>query len=669
MSSEDPQVEDTGNSSEGDACGIFPKEAKLAMLCRLGKIVKSDTFVPQTQAVLDGVNLSQTLHKLAFDILQSLDNCANQPTKINFPQAWLGSQLGLGLAVSGTLLFAVLGLLGNVFDDNDKQAIKRNIARSWPYIRNSIKIVKNNFKGFRSIFFTVGLFSTEDFTKLFLQLFCVIGILSFAVRIYNTYQIETRKNLTLNEMPALLQELNTLRDAVFSVIPQEKAALENRLQAFTALEDAAQKKRMSTLVNRSLIVTNLYCGLIDSLYQFMGLSGFIQLGLSSLFMACTVFSAVYVALGVLTRVNDELENQRRLEVQIVETEWRVALYRLTLLKAFDPSLVPSAHDETLSQNAHEALIHNAKAKLRTAQEKLMQLRQFSRWVAFLQGLHAGLYAYSALTTITLFAITVAGLFGVSLPSVIIPVLMAASVVCMVIAVAYHMLEQEGHRAALIQENQEFEAQFDCAMDIEAARHSLKKIKQPSRAPWVRSREFLEPIRMLFSGAKKGSGFVEFNYMDRINYDSSPVIAIIAIVSMVVHGVIFFLAGLAKHLGKDPEARNFEPELAKSRLETLPEPAETPILASSRKNSQTGLDENVDIEQAYPKPVNDAEAVKTPVQKRPRSRTMNECTTSVRRESLHRLTRRPSYDPGFFSSNNISEAPAPQYLPTAISSPA
>lgn len=675
MSSEDPQVEDTGSSSEDAACGIFPKETKLAMLCRLGKIVKSDTFVPQTQSFLDGVNLSQTLHKLAFDILQSLDHCSAQPSKINFPQVWLGSQLGLGLAISGTLVFAVLALLGNIFDDNDKQAVKRNIARAWPYIRNSIKIVKNNFKGFRSLFFTIGVFHPEDLTKLFLQLFCIVGILSFAIRAFNTYQIETRKNLTLNEMPALLQALSSLRDTVFAAIPQEKRLLESRLEQFAALEKTAQQKHMTNLVNRSLIATNIYCGLIDSLYQFMGLSSFIQLGLSTLFIACTVFSAVYVLLGVITRVNDELENQRRLEVQIVEAEWRVALYRLSLLKAFEPPIAPTSNDEILLQDPHEIRIQEAKQQLRRTQEKLMQLRQFSRGVAFLQGLHAGLFAYSALTTILLFAVTMAGLFAVTLPSVLIPVLMGVSLACMVVAFAYHMREQEGHRTTLIQENQEFETQFNKAMDIKEERLSLKNIKQPSRAPWVRSREFLEPIRMLFSGAKKGSGFVEFNYMDRINYDSSPVVAIIAIVSMLVHGIIFFLAGLAKHLGRDPEARNFEPELAKSQLDAPQEPETNATLEHARRNSQTEPNENMPLEQRDQEHLNDPKNAdgnlpQGRASRRPRSRTMNESTTPISREPIPRLTRRPSYETGFFKSNlPVVEETGPAHLPMPISSTA
>lgn len=553
MSSEDLAVEDSGSSSKGASCGIFPKEIELAMLCRLGKIVKSNTFVPQTQSVLDGVNLSQTIHKLVFDIIQSLDKCSEQPSKINFPQDWLGSPAGLGIAISSTVVFATLALLGNIFDDNDKLLAKRFFAQSWPYIRNSIKIVKNNFKGLRSIFFTIGMFHPEDFTKLFLEIFCITSFFSLLVRGFNTYQIEKRKNLTLNVLPALLKELDALRDSVFVNIPKNRKALQSQLDKFIGLKEKALQQHMSAFVKRSLIVTNIYCGLIDSLYQFMGLSGFIQLSLSALFIACTAFSAVYVFLGVLTRVVDELENQRRLDVQIVEAEWRVAFYRLSLLKTQEPLL------------DLESEITEAKFALQQAQSELMKRRQFSNGVAIFLGIHAGLYAYSALTTMVLFTITLAGLFSVILPSLMIPILMGLSLICGGIAVFYHCREQSRHRSILAQENQEFERQFLDVMDIKQARMALKSIKQPSKAPWLRTREFLEPVRLMFAGAKKGSGLVEFNYMDRINYDRSPVVAVVAIISMLVHGIIFFLAGLAKYLSKDPEQQNFRPELINANL--------------------------------------------------------------------------------------------------------
>lgn len=107
----------------------------------------------------------------------------------------LVSPEGIAIATMVSLGLISFSVMGNLFNDNDKVAIRRYIAKSWPYMRDSLKGVKNSFKGIRSALTVASVITTQDLRYALIPSALALGAFSIVNRIWYRHMIEERKTL------------------------------------------------------------------------------------------------------------------------------------------------------------------------------------------------------------------------------------------------------------------------------------------------------------------------------------------------------------------------------------------------------------------------------------------------------------------------------------------
>lgn len=138
---------------------------------------------------------------------------------------WMDSPAGAAVAATEAITMVTFSLLANIFDDDDKNAFKRYIAIAWPYCRDSMKGLKNGYKGIRSTLQAVGMLSGYNLQYMIVPMGVVLGALSVVNRVWTRKYVKEPRVAMMKANGQLLLEIQGTAFYFFSELPQAAAIL------------------------------------------------------------------------------------------------------------------------------------------------------------------------------------------------------------------------------------------------------------------------------------------------------------------------------------------------------------------------------------------------------------------------------------------------------------
>lgn len=164
---------------------------------------KTDTQITTaTYAIADATSSCYSTFKNICDYTHANSSIAAS----NALHDLLISPEGMAAAIIGSMGLICFSVAGNLFSDKDKNAIKRYSAQSWPYIRDSLKSVKNSFKGIKSALAVTSTITALDLRFILVPSALALGGISILNRLWYRRMVEKRKNM-MSQNSALLEAL------------------------------------------------------------------------------------------------------------------------------------------------------------------------------------------------------------------------------------------------------------------------------------------------------------------------------------------------------------------------------------------------------------------------------------------------------------------------------
>ena len=151
--------------------------------------------------LLDGLSTSYSTLVYFFNVADTATSSADAM------QDWMRTSSGVAVAATETITLVAFSFLANIFDDKDQKAFKRYIAIAWPYCRDSIKGLKNAYKGVRSSLQTVGMLSGHDLHNMIVPLGLALGVISILNRVCLRMLVKDDRVSKMKENTRLLSEI------------------------------------------------------------------------------------------------------------------------------------------------------------------------------------------------------------------------------------------------------------------------------------------------------------------------------------------------------------------------------------------------------------------------------------------------------------------------------
>lgn len=506
-------------------------------------------YVHALYGVLDGLSLSYSMIKYLFDLLYANTLILSSDAM----HEWLLTPDGIAFIVPQTAFLIGFSLLANIYSDSGPNVIKRNIAYLWPLVRDSLKALKNAYKGLRAALLVAGSLSNTDLRYLIAPLGIVLGCLSAADRLFLRYVVKEERKARTKLNAQLLAEIMGLNYLSF----EQSQTLRDRI-----LSQAEWKQVLA-------LVAAWYGGIIDGFYLYMG-------AVSLVVVAPTVFAAMaglctlYSLSCVAIRLYEEYDFQRRFLITQVkielalcckELESRIVFLRKQVGK--NPYLTPE--EQGAFQKAIQVQWHQLESK-RAQLESLVTLSSTS---AFFSGLKDGVAAYGVLASAVFSLSAMYSMLVTPLSPLLVVGCVYSGVVCMFGFIAYSLYVNASHRnrvdpAALefyqqvremldkLQNDPAAIAQFQ---DDEARKRLAARIKVTA-SPRNILQQLFEDLRSFFAGISKGQKAISFLLNGQLalgadaHYHETPVMFYLAILCGGFNAAVFFLRAHAKGFGRD-----------------------------------------------------------------------------------------------------------------------
>lgn len=186
----------------------------------LAKKIDDVEYFYYLYGLLDGLSLTYSMVKYFFDL--KYDGHSSGAV-----EEWLGTSTGVAIAATETITLVTLSLLANVFDDNDQNKFKRYIAIVWPYFRDSMKGLKNAFKGIRSTFQAVGILSGHDLQYLILPVGVALGVISVWNRVWMRAYVKEPRIAKQKENEKILEKIKGSYLHTLNELPNDLGPFKN----------------------------------------------------------------------------------------------------------------------------------------------------------------------------------------------------------------------------------------------------------------------------------------------------------------------------------------------------------------------------------------------------------------------------------------------------------
>lgn len=288
---------------------------------RFAKKVHDFGYIYSLYALLDAEILAYTGLKYFFDVLASNKGSANPM------RDWLLTPTGIVTASVESVALIGLSLVANNTEENDSRAYRQAIMTLWPYCRNIISELKNSNKSVRNTLKVAALVHETSFNSMMMPVGLLVGATSVLNRIWFRRLQDQRKELK-DEFKALLKELPNLElngseppDA--SELVKRKELIEEYYKRIPHEMDSQQ---------RQAYLSAAYNGMMEGLAYYIApltLMAFTSPAFIPVASVCIVLSAA----AVTSRIYEEYEYQRGLELETLGIKLQLKQRELALLKA------------------------------------------------------------------------------------------------------------------------------------------------------------------------------------------------------------------------------------------------------------------------------------------------------------------------------------------------
>lgn len=532
-------------------------------------------YVYALYGALDGLSISYSTLKYFFDIY--LNNSDRSSSDVM--HEWMLTPAGIAIAATESITIIGFSLMASLFDNGkDDNNFKKFIVILWPYMRDTLKALKNSYKGIRTTFQVINLLGGLELNYLMVPTALLLGGLSVVNRLLFRYMLEQRK--TMMKSNALL--LGKIQQAESITI-----------QEYNDFREQIQKQ--NTYVQKAALLSAAYGGVVDSLYLYIGVLGLCSLAWPAL-VAMTVFCVIYSVACIATRIYDEYDNQRKLAIiqAKIELELYTKLHGVRMQAVF--ARLQEISKEIASDNKTEELLkeqHDLAKEIggyikefSAKRAHLQSLTTLSPLSAFLAGTKNGLAAYGVLTSILFAVATILVFTSTAFPPALLITCVAVGFAMLLGFIAHSLYHNYKHRA---------KQELSTAKPYDRLWDMLKVLKDVNQSrmtedmseevkiiigeglavdpsPQFFFQEWFEVIRSFFSGLGKGPKSVDYalNPLQQPDgdghYRESTVMIFLSILMAGVYACALALRAYARGFGRPPidqailPAKNTESEL-------------------------------------------------------------------------------------------------------------
>jgi len=514
-------------------------------------------YIYALYGALDGLSLSYSMVKYGFDALCT----TSDELSSDVMHEWMMTPAGIAAITAESFTLIGFSIIANVCGDNDKNAFKRFIAVSWPYCRDTMKGLKNAYKGVRSAMQVAGVFTDLDLRHMIVPVALVLGILSALNRIWLRKLKEDRKVFMRANARLLLQ------------IQAMESMDENACEALLAKAKKQFNDQQSGLQTASLFAAG-YGGIVDGLYLFMGAMGVAALT-PTVYLAMTIFSTIFCLICIATRVYEEYDFQRKLIGTQAKIE--LAICGKELESLFNHLQEISTRVLTSPELAYEKEQEEVFAALKEkmiefeAHRNLLRANMtLSYSAAAFAGLRDGLAAYSAVASLMFAIVTIQAMLLAPFPPafLIATVLMGAT--CLIGFMTHSLIKNYLHHhkqeVSINESNKKLHALLTKLKENQQEVNDLKPTEVRENilgsmvvdpAPQFFFQEWSEVARSFFSGVAKGQKSVDYTLNPlqepdaHGHYHDTPIMLGVTILSSSVYAVGLALRAHARGFGRDP----------------------------------------------------------------------------------------------------------------------
>lgn len=446
----------------------------------------------------------------------------NKNTASDKMHLWLMTPVGIVIAAIETLFLMLIATLGSYFKETDKNPIKRYLAIAWPYIRESIKSVKNGYKVARSLVFFGVTFGAPTLlmSSLLLPLGIGLGFAYLASRIWYRYMCSERKKIqSANDLLHLW--LSESENEIKQKEIEKNYALKQGLQRLVdegkiknitdnvSAEDLIRLIKYKQPLNLRIrcYLSSAFNGALDGMYLYAGLYALCYL-IPPLAILVNVIAIFYVTLAIVKNVYEEFCFQRKLEISAYKAEKEIL--------------------ESIA-NPTETNIK----RLNVVNGEIDRIENFTYAHAACESIRDGLGIYCGLTTILVFT----SLFT-PIPLAVLLAFIFTGMVGLIGAFSYNLYRTKQYKNGLLDEKEKRQLRDNKLPDV---------TEFLLRAPAAGGKQSIKEIGYVFNAFQEQNASGHYQ-------PSSGMIMGAAIFSAVL-AAVYSLKALAKGFGRDKEELN------------------------------------------------------------------------------------------------------------------
>lgn len=400
------------------------------------------------------------------------------------------------------------------------------IAASWPYARDVMKAMKNTNKGIRNALAFAKLMSIEINPGYLALAGIVLGIIAARNRTWLRAIREDRKKLQDHNARWL------------------KHILDGKGTIFLHEFRAAQKKQPYWLYAD---LAAAFSGLVDAPYLYFGVMSLtVMTPATPFFFLVAASSLIFAAVCIITRIYEEYDFQRKLEISQIEVEIAINLKKYRVLC------------EAGKKEEREQQLDMASKACLESYAKWQKLSILSWQYLFIGGLKNGLDAYSALASLMFAIATIIQIFMIPYPPALLVGFIGVGLAFLLFfsILAINMPSLDEHASSLTggKLTQKEIMLNDCFSlkgpeDIKQLDSERSKENIPTSQYFFQ--DWFETFRLFCSGGGKGIRSVDSIMVlwqtlgaDGHYHDTDSMI-VIAWLSAAIYAVIFALRGYAR----------------------------------------------------------------------------------------------------------------------------
>ncbi|KTC64769.1 transmembrane protein (plasmid) [Legionella adelaidensis] len=538
-------------------------------------------------ALLDGMSLSYSMIKYVFDML-----CTNTDTlSTDAMHDWMMTPQGVAAITSESFFIITFSYFGNICKSDEKSQWKKFLALSWPYCRDSMKGLKNAYKGIRSTFQIAEALGIANTHQMIVPVGLLLGVFSALNRMWMRKMISERKKM-MTENDNLLEEVK----AKSQISSDEITNIMGRIRS------------QSNYLRNKGLTGAAYGGIVDGMYLYMGVVT-ISVFAPHVYLALSICSMLFTVGCIATRMYEEHDfqkqlvvTQERIKLAIIGKEIQTLVLQAKSIGEEIEGLTQIKDEVVLNAESllfEQSLISNrvldierlsrAYAQLGTfldikcdefekQKSKLRSTMALSYTEAALAGIRSGLGAYSAISSALFAIVTINTMLLMPISPGLVIGTVALGAASVVVFLAHALIVNYYHHKAQAKAGNKIQTLAEFIADVKSKKEQVaalknEKIEKIIRIGWATDPspqfyflEVFEIVRSFFSGVAKGQKSVDYTLNplqepdEKGHYHDTNIMLMLTMLSSFFYAIGLALRALAKGFGRESLIKNNQEEL-------------------------------------------------------------------------------------------------------------